>query len=123
MKDAPHISASEWEVMKVIWRGRTCSAQQVIDALAPSSAWGPATVKTLLNRLLRKGVLDFKKHGKAYVYSAARTEEQCRKVEAESFLDRVFDGAVSPMLAHFVRSRRLSKADLRELERILKEQK
>jgi BlaI family penicillinase repressor len=109
--------------MKIIWRSQSCSAQQVIDALAPSSEWGPATVKTLLNRLLRKGVLEFKKNGKAYVYSAARTEEQCRKVEAESFLDRVFDGAVSPMLAHFVRSRRLCKADLHELERILKGRK
>ncbi len=123
MREAPHISDAEWEVMKVVWRSRSCSAQQVIDALASSSEWSPATVKTLLNRLLRKGVLEFKKNGKAYLYSAARTEEQCRKVEAESFLDRVFDGAVSPMLAHFVRSRRLSKADLRELERILKENK
>ncbi len=121
MKATPHISAAEWEVMKIVWRQRSCSAQQVIDALASSSEWSPATVKTLLNRLLRKGILEFKKNGKAYLYSAARTEEQCRKVEAESFLDRVFDGAVSPMLAHFVRSRRLSAADLRELERILKE--
>jgi BlaI family penicillinase repressor len=123
MKAVPHISAAEWEVMKVVWRHRSCSAQQVIDALASSSEWSPATVKTLLNRLLRKGALVFRKNGKAYLYSAARTEEQCRKVEAESFLDRVFDGAVSPMLAHFVRSRRLSAADLHELERILKEHK
>jgi len=123
MKEAPHISAAEWEVMKIIWRSRSCSAQQVIDALASSSEWSPATVKTLLNRLLRKGVLEFKKNGKAYLYSAARTEEQCRKVEAESFLDRVFDGHVSPMFAHFVRSRRLSKSDLQELDRILKENK
>jgi BlaI family penicillinase repressor len=121
MKTAPSISSAEWEVMKIIWRSGSITAQQVIDALAPSSDWSPATVKTLLNRLLRKGVIEFKKNGKAYTYSAARTQEQCRKVEAESFLDRVFDGAVSPMLAHFVRSRRLSKADLRELERLLKE--
>jgi BlaI family penicillinase repressor len=50
-------------------------------------------------------------------------EEQCREQEAESFLDRVFDGALSPMLAHFVRSHRLGKEDLLELERLLKESK
>jgi len=123
MKAEPRISASEWEVMKVVWKRNSCSAQQVVDDLASSSDWSPATVKTLLNRLLRKGVLEFKKNGKSYLYSPVWSEDQCREMEAESFLDRVFDGALSPMLAHFVRSRRLSEKDLQELERILKENK
>src|SRR5271154_5959903 len=121
MKAEPRISAAEWEVMKVVWKRSSCSAQQVVEDLASSSDWSSATVKTLLNRLLRKGVLEFKKNGKSYLYSPLWTEEQCRKLEAESFLDRVFDGALSPMLAHFVRSRRLSEKDMLELERILKE--
>jgi BlaI family transcriptional regulator, penicillinase repressor len=123
MKAEPRISAAEWEVMKVVWKKNTCSARQVVSDLASFSDWSPATVKTLLNRLLRKGVLEFKKNGKSYLYSPLWTEEQCRKLEAESFLDRVFDGALSPMLAHFVRTRRLGKEDLEELERILQENK
>ena len=123
MKAEPRISAAEWEVMKVVWKRNSCSAQQVVDDLPASSTWSPATVKTLLNRLLRKGVLEFKKNGKSYLYSPVWTEEQCRELEAESFLDRVFDGALSPMLAHFVRSHRLRKEDLQELERLLKESK
>jgi BlaI family penicillinase repressor len=123
MKAKPHISAAEWEVMKVIWKRGSSSAQQVIDDLAASTDWGPTTIKTLLNRLLRKGALTFARNGKSYIYSAAWSEEQSRQLEAESFLERVFDGALSPMLAHFVRSRRLAHADLKELERILKENK
>ena len=123
MKAEPHISAAEWEVMKVVWKRTSCSARQVVSDLASSSDWSPATVKTLLNWLLHKGVLEFKKNGKSYLYSPLWTEEQCRKLEAESFLDRVFDGALSPMLAHFVRSRRLGKKELDELERILRENK
>lgn len=123
MKAEPRISAAELEVMKVVWKRTSCSAQQVVGDLASSSDWSPATVKTLLNRLLRKGVLEFRKNGKSYLYSPLWTEEQCRKLEAESFLDRVFDGALSPMLAHFVRTRRLGKEDLEELERILQENK
>jgi BlaI family penicillinase repressor len=123
MNPEPRISAAEWEVMRVIWKRSPCSAQQVVDELASSSAWSPATVKTLLNRLLRKGILEFRKNGKSYLYSPVWSEEQCRKVEADSFLDRVFDGALSPMLAHFVRTNRLGKKELQELERILKEGK
>jgi len=123
MKAEPRISAAEWEVMKVVWKRSSCSAQQVVDDLASSSDWSPTTVKTLLNRLLRKGALKFQKNGKSYIYSPFWTEEQCRKLEAESFLDRVFGGELSPMLAHFVRTRRVSEEDVRELERLLKESK
>jgi BlaI family penicillinase repressor len=121
MKADSRISAAEWEVMKIVWKRKSCSAQQVVADLAPLTAWSAPTVKTLLNRLLRKGALAFTKSGKAYLYAAVWSEEDCRKAEAESFLDRVFDGAVSPMLAHFVRSRRLSATELSELERLLKE--
>jgi BlaI family penicillinase repressor len=109
--------------MKIVWKRRSCSAQQVVDDLADSTEWTATTVKTLINRLLRKGALTFAKKGKSYIYSAAWSEEQCRQHETASFLDRVFDGALTPMLAHFVRSHRLSKKDLAELERLLKESK
>ncbi len=121
MKASPRISDAEWQIMKIVWKLAPCSAQQVIDELAMSTSWSATTIKTLLNRLLRKGALDFTKTGKSYLYSPAWTEEECRGLEAQSFLDRVFDGALSPMLAHFVRAKKLGKKDLQELERLLKE--
>ncbi|MFA5058345.1 MAG: BlaI/MecI/CopY family transcriptional regulator [Opitutaceae bacterium] len=123
MKKAPRLSEAEWQVMKVIWRRASCSAQEVIEALAPNRDWSPATVKTLLNRLHRKGALDFEKTGKAYIYSPAFTEAEFTTQEAESFLHRVFDGALSPMIAHFVQSHRLSRPEIDELERILREER
>jgi BlaI family transcriptional regulator, penicillinase repressor len=116
----PRISDAEWEIMKVIWRRSPCSAHDVVAALAPSKDWSAGTIKTLLNRLHSKGALRFEKVGKSYTYHPAVTEEQLRAVETESFVDRVFDGAFSPMIAHFARSRKLSGQDLDELERILK---
>jgi len=120
MDSLPHITDAEWEVMKVIWKRRRCDARQVIDDLAPSESWTPATVKTLLNRLLTKGLLHFEKSGKAYLYSAAVSEKACRAAEADTFLKRVFDGALSPMLAHFVQSRKLRPQELAELEALLR---
>ena len=105
--------------MKIVWKRKTCAAQEVIDNLSHHS-WSPATIKTLLNRLLQKGAVHFTKTGKSYLYTAAWNEEDCKTNEVSSFLNRVFDGGLSPMLVHFVRSRRLSKKELQELERILK---
>jgi BlaI family penicillinase repressor len=117
----PHISDAEWEVMKVIWPNSPCSSAQVVSALASSKTWSVGTIKTLLNRLHSKGALRFEKVGKSYLYYPTIAEDRLRAAETESFVDRVFDGAFSPMLAHFARSRKLSEEDLAELERILKE--
>ena len=121
---SPRISESEWDVMKVVWRDGPCQAQVVIDALSGPNKWSASTVKTLLNRLLRKGALTHEKSGKSYVYAAAFSERQCRAAATESFVDRVFDGALSPLLAHFADTRKkLRKEDIAELENLLRESK
>jgi len=119
MQNDPHISEAEWQVMKVIWSRSQSSAQDVIEALAGSTSWSSSTVKTLLNRLVKKKALKFEKEGKIYRYSAGVSEEECQRVEAESFLQRVFDGSLTPMLAHFVNKRGLSPAEVEELRRLL----
>jgi BlaI family penicillinase repressor len=106
--------------MKVIWRRSPCTAHEIVAALASSQAWSAGTIKTLLNRLHSKGALLFEKVGKSYLYRPAVAEDQLRAEETESFVDRVFDGALSPMIAHFARSRKLGARDLEELERILR---
>jgi BlaI family penicillinase repressor len=121
MKLIPHLSEAEWEVMKAIWRRdpEPSIAPQLVAELGEPRGWSEATVKTLLNRLLKKKALRFEKVGKAYLYSPAVTEKQCRSVASDSFLNRVFDGSLSPLLAHFVSSRKLSAAEINELEQLL----
>jgi BlaI family transcriptional regulator, penicillinase repressor len=124
MKQPPRISDAEWDVMKIVWkRKEPCSAQAVIDALKRTNAWSDATVKTLLNRLVKKGALTFEKEGKAYLYSPAATEAECRAAETETFLERVFDGSLSPLIAHFAKARGLQKKDLEDLEELLRKSK
>jgi BlaI family penicillinase repressor len=118
----PQISRAEWQVMKVVWDISTpCSAQSVIDALSATNKWSVTTVKTLLGRLVQKGALSFIKEGKAYLYSAAVSRKACLAAEADSFLDRVFDGSLTPLIAHFARARGLRKRDIEELEALLRE--
>lgn len=124
MKLSLRISEAEWEVMKVVWKRAPRLAQDIIQELAAGShQWTPATVKTMLNRLVTKGALEYAQQGKRYLYSPAVSEAECRAAQADSFLNRVFDGALSPMLAHFVQSRRLSQKELAALEQVLRDHK
>jgi BlaI family penicillinase repressor len=123
MTTAPRISEAEWEVMKALWKKSPRRAQEIIQDLSPSTKWSPATIKTLLNRLVGKGALRFVKEGKAYLYSPAYSEKDFRAAEADSFLSRIFDGALSPMISHFVQSRHLTQKEWDALEQMMRERK
>ena len=116
----PHISEAEWEIMKICWSRTPVSAQGIIDVLAARNAWHPKTVKTLLNRLVKKRALGFHKEGRAYLYHPLVAERDYVAAKSQSFLDRVFGGALQPMLAHFVEHRKLSPKEIAELKTLLK---
>jgi len=118
MKQPVRISEAEWEVMKLLWQRAPQTAQELAAELA--GTWTESTVKTLLNRLVRKGALDYETAGKAFLYSPTITQSECRAAESASFLERVFDGSLSPMLAHFVESHSLSDSELAELEKLVR---
>jgi len=120
MNETPRISEAEWEVMKICWSKSPITSQEVVDALSTRQEWHPKTVKTLLNRLVKKSALGYQKAGRAYLYQPLVSESDCVTAESKSFLDRVFGGSLQPMLAHFVESRRLSPAEIAELKDLLK---
>jgi BlaI family penicillinase repressor len=122
MVKVPRISEAEWEVMKVLWAHSPCAAQEVIAELARRANWHHRTIRTLLSRLVKKGALGYSREGRAYLYRPKVTEQQCVKAVSESFLDRVFGGALQPMLSHFVSQKKLSKKEIADLKRILEEQ-
>ena len=115
----PRISEAEWQVMDVLWQRSPQTANEVVEALARRVDWEPATIKTMLNRLVKKGALRFKAEGKRYLYAPAVTRDACVRTEGRSFLDRVFGGAAGPLIAHFVEDAKLSKAEIAELRRLL----
>ena len=75
----------------------------------------------MLKRLVKKGALKFQAEGKRYLYRPAVTREACVRVESRSFVQRVFGGQVSSVLAHFVEDSKLSKEEIEKLRRLLDE--
>jgi BlaI family penicillinase repressor len=121
MKKIPRISEAEWEVMEVFWQHSPRTAAEAVDALRSDTQWKSTTVRTLISRLLGKGILKYEADGKHYLYSAARTRGQCVDAVSDSFVERIFGGAVAPLLLHFASRTRLSKRDAEKLRQILEE--
>jgi BlaI family penicillinase repressor len=121
MKKGPKISEAEWEIMKIVWANQLCTSREITDAIEKNTEWKPKTVKTLINRLVGKNVLGYKEDGRKYIYYPLVEEVECIKEANQSFLSRVYDGAIKKMLVSFIKENDLSKDDIEELKRILDE--
>jgi BlaI family penicillinase repressor len=119
MAKIPRISEAEWLVMKQLWAKSPSTANNIVEALSAKTKWKPKTIKTLLNRLVQKKALGYKKKGREYHYYPLADEADCIKAESHSFLRRVYNGATRPMLAAFLENEDLSQEDIKELKRIL----
>ncbi len=118
MKRSP-ISNAEWQVMEVIWKQYPITGGEIAKRLEGKADWHPRTVKTLVSRLVRKGVVALRKDGHRYLCSPKLQREQCVRDESESFLRRFFGGAAAPALVHFVEQADLTSDEIDELREIL----
>ncbi len=119
MKMSVSVSEAESVVLAVLWRSSPMATEAVVAALANQQRWQESTIKTLLNRLLKKGAIHARKVGRRFVYSPLLTREQWLSSESEGLLDRLFGGRVAPLVAHFSRQRKLSKKDIADLKTLI----
>lgn len=87
--------------------------------MSQTTAWKPKTIRTLLNRLVKKKVVGYQRKNREYNYYAIVDKAACVKAESHSLLSRVYGGALKPMLAAFLKSEALSPEDIKELKAIL----
>jgi BlaI family penicillinase repressor len=67
------LSKAEWKVMKVVWELRKAMAREIYSIAGREHSWTPATVKTLLNRLVEKGYVTTTRVGNGFVYRPAES--------------------------------------------------
>lgn len=115
------ITEAESRVMEALWRGSSLSAEQLIGDVRAGTAWGEATVRTLINRLLKKGAIGSDRiHGR-HQYRAVVKRADYIETESENLLQRLFDGQVSPLIAYFAENRKLSPDDVKRLRALIAE--
>ena len=117
---SPSISEAESHVMEVLWRAPgPVVAEQIVVALQDTHHWQAATVKTLLNRLLKKGAIAAEKEGRRFLYQAVLQRDAWLARESDSMLQRLFGGRLAPLVAHFGSQQKLSQADVQELRKLI----
>lgn len=119
-KKSTPISEAESVVMHVFWARGGLASEEVVDALGHGK-WQESTIKTLLNRLLKKGALRARKENRRYLYSPVLTRDEWLSAESHGFVDRLFGGRIAPLVSFFSQQRKLTKKDVEELKQLIKD--
>jgi BlaI family transcriptional regulator, penicillinase repressor len=115
------ISAAESVIMEALWKRSPLTAEDIVALVAREQEWTEATVRTLLNRLLKKRAIAARKDGRKYLYRPLMKRVDWVQEESQSLLDRLFDGKLAPLVTHFSQRKKLSREDIRELKRLIGE--
>jgi predicted transcriptional regulator len=117
------ISEAELAVMDVLWATSPLTAMEVAEAIDPSRGWSDRTVKTMLGRLLAKGVIGHVEDGRRYLYRPLVERAAYVSTESRRLVDRLFGGRAAPLVAHLAETQALTAEDIAELEALVKELK
>ena len=121
--DSPgeRITEAEHAVMEALWDRPRLTATEVCEAVCTARDWSLATVKTLLSRLVQKGVLAAEPDGRRYLYTPLIARDEYVGGESRRLVDRLFGGSAASLVAHLAESEALTDNDLAEIEALLKE--
>ena len=114
---------SEWAILQKVWELEPCAAPTVQEALKGEKEWAYTTVKTMMDRMVKKGLLKIQKIRNLNLYSSVVTQSQARKSEIKRTLQRAFDGTFTPLMQFLIENDQLSEEEYSHLEMLIKERK
>jgi BlaI family penicillinase repressor len=118
-KNPVALTGAEWPVIKVVWEAEPCTAPIVQEKLLKSTGWTYSTVRTLMDRMVAKGILKARKEGKVTVYQSAVTRRHAQRSELLYALKHAFNGALAPMVQCLLESKDLDETELAEIEALI----
>ena len=119
MNTLPQISEAEFEVMKIVWKYAPISTNDITEKLLQTTNWSPKTIQTLIQRLVTKGALTYKKQSRMFVYTPIVKESEYIGQESSSFLNRYYDGDITAMVSAYIENDKLSESELDTLRTLL----
>jgi BlaI family penicillinase repressor len=113
------LTAAEWPVIQAVWETEPCTAPAIQEQLFKRTGWTYSTVRTLMDRLVVKGVLKARKEGKLTIYQSVVTRAEAQRGELFYALKHAFNGALTPMVQCLLDAREISPDELGELKKII----
>ncbi len=119
----PELTEAEWAIIQTVWKNEPCAAPTIQEELEGRKNWHYSTVKTLMDRMVTKGLLTTERFRNLILYSSAITRVQAQKGEIMRAVKRAFNGALTPMMQFLLDEHKLSQKQLAELESLIRKKR
>jgi len=116
------LTDTEWQVMNVLWERFPATARGIAERLPKENNWAYTTIKTLLARLVEKGVVKESKNGNTSLYEPVLSRQNARRTALKSLANQAFDGAFGPLMHFLLEDQKLTENQKRELLSTVQEQ-
>ena len=113
------LTEAEWTIIKAVWTDEPCTAPAIQETLVKPTGWTYSTVRTLMDRMVAKGLLRATKFGKLTTYRTAVTREQAQRGELLYALKHAFNGALTPMVQCLLDSNEVTREELDQLKALI----
>ncbi|MCH7557641.1 MAG: BlaI/MecI/CopY family transcriptional regulator [Planctomycetes bacterium] len=117
------LTEGEWAIIQAVWKNEPCAAPTVQEKLETKKNWTYSTVKTMMDRMVTKGLLKTERIRNLILYRSVVTRIQAQKSEIMRTVKRAFNGALTPMMQFLLDNHNLSQKQLNELEKLIKKKR
>jgi len=116
---AIELTEAEWTIIKAVWNAEPCTAPAMQEKLFKQTAWTYSTVRTLMDRMVTKGLLTAEKERNVTLYRSAVTKAQAQRGELLYALKHAFNGALTPMVQCLLDTNDVSRDDLDKIKQLI----
>jgi BlaI family transcriptional regulator, penicillinase repressor len=116
------LTDAEWTLMNCLWQKYPATAREIADALPQTRDWAYTTIKTMLSRMVEKGVLSESKKGTVSIYSPLVTKRTARASALKALVNHAFDGAFGPLVHFLIEDKKLSPREKKQLIEVLNQE-
>ena len=118
-KSKAELTEAEWAIIKAVWDKEPCTAPDIQENLEKQTAWTYSTVRTVMDRMVGKGLLSAEKVRNLTLYRSAVTRRQAQRSELLYALKHAFNGALTPMVQCLLDTNDVSRAELDQLKQLI----
>ena len=122
MKQLPELSKAEYDILRILWKHGKKTVREVHDFLHSTSGWAYTTTKTMMDRMVKKGLLSRKDFHGIYLYEPLVSRPAGLAKFVKFFADRVLETDAANVVAMFANSKAITPEEIEELERLLEEE-
>lgn len=123
-KKSHRLGDLQLRIMKVLWERREATVAEVLDALDDTDkTLAYTTIATMLRKMETRGLVSHRAEGRSFIYAPKVAAEDVSRSMADHLVDRLFEGNLLDAVSHLLTTREVSKAELKQLEKLIAERR